>query len=201
MYNKLPIILVIVLIGFASCSSPRKISSGYYRKNEKVLDNIEVSYKALYEQKPFALQFTNRSFDAVSIDIITDTVKYVYVFNLAEKERMNDTLKKYGINITGVSALINQMKGIKCNWINNLDYYVDATRHNMIFMSIRQLKWSPPFIPPKYYILTYFSTQQYFDEEGRLLDKRKAKRLRKIKGDIFYRITDKVCYTISASFR
>jgi hypothetical protein len=186
---------------FASCSSARKISSGYYHKNAKVLDNMEVTYRELYRQKPFALQFTDKSFEAVSIDILTDTIKYVYVFNPGEKERMNDTLRKYGISIPGLNKLISQMKEIKCNWINMLDYYVDAAKHNMIFMSIRPVEWTAPFIPPKYYIVTYFSTQQYFDKEGRLLDKRRTRRLRKINGDIFYRITDKVCYTVSASFR
>jgi hypothetical protein len=196
----------IVFIGmaawvFCSCGSPKHITTGYYAKNAAVLNSIEASYKELYKQKPFALQFTNKLFDEVSIDIITDSIKYIYVFGQADQQRMNDTLAKYGISKTGVDMLISQMRSIKCTWINNLDYYVDATRHNMIFMSIRQLKWNPPFIPPKYYILTYFSTPQYFDAEGRLVDKRKVKRLRKINGDIFYRINDKVCYTVSTSFR
>lgn len=200
--NRLIILLFVIAAAiFSSCSSPRKIAAGYYLKNEKMLNEIEASYKSLYQQQPFALQFTNKAFDAVSIDILTDSIKYVYVFGLNEKNRMSDTLRKYGISINGVATLANQMKEIKCNWINNLDYYVDAARHYMIFMSIRELRWQPPFIPPKYYIITYFSTPQYFDEAGRLLDKRKTRRLRKIKGDIFYRINDKVCYTVSASFR
>jgi hypothetical protein len=201
-HNRYIILLVVITAAiFSSCSSPKKIAAAYYFKNEKILNDIEVSYKGLYQQQPFALQFTNKNFDAVSIDILTDTIKYVYVFGVNEKDRMNDTLRKYGISINGVSTLVNHMRTIKCTWINNLDYYVDATKHYMIFMSIRQLRWQPPFIPPKYCILTYFPTQQYFDEAGRLLDKRKTRRLRKIKGDIFYRINDKVCYTVSASFR
>jgi hypothetical protein len=195
------ILASVIVIACCSCSSAKNISTGYYSKNQKVLDNIEASYKELYGKKPFALQFTDKAFEAVSIDIITDSIKYVYAFGLNENSRMNDTLKKYQLNTDGIATLITQMKQIKCTWINNLDYYVDGVRHNMIFMSIRQLKWNPPFIPPQYYILTYFSTQQYFDNEGRLLDKRKVRRLRKINGDIFHRINDKVCYTVSNSFR
>jgi hypothetical protein len=202
MYNRAVILLSIgIVVIFSACSSANKISSGYYHKNAKVLDQMEVLYKELYRQKPFALQFTDKTFEEVSIDILTDSVKFVYVFNLGEKARMNDTLQKYGINTSGVSKLAGYMKAIKCNWINNLDYYVDATKQNLIFISIRPVEWTAPFSPPKYYIVTYFSTQQYFDKQGRLLDKRRTRRLRKINGDIFYRITDKVCYTVSASFR
>jgi hypothetical protein len=199
--HKHTILLVIIAFAFTNCTSPEHISGAYYLKNKITVNNIEASYKQLYKQKPFALQFTNNAFDIVSIDILTDSIKYVYAFGINENQRMNDTLVKYGISTQGVGALIKQMKQIKCNWINNLDYYVDAVRHNMIFMSIRPLIWSAPFIPPKYYILTYFSTPQYFDAEGRLLDKRRTKRLRKIKGDVFHRINDTVCYTVSSSFR
>jgi hypothetical protein len=114
---------------------------------------------------------------------------------------MKDTLTRYGLNAKGISVLVGNMKAIKCTWVNNLDYYVDGVKHYMIFMSIRQRSFSGPFIPMKYYILTYFPRQQYFDKEGRLLDRRREKRLRKINGDIFYRINDKVCYTVSSSFR
>jgi hypothetical protein len=68
-------------------------------------------------------------------------------------------------------------------------------------MSIKPVALKAPFSYSKYYILTYFSQPQYFDNEGRLLDKRKRRRLRKINGEIFRRINDKVCYTISGKFR
>ncbi len=202
MSNKIFFILLfnIVLI-LSSCSSSKNISTNYYHTNKKVLNGIESSYKALYSQKQFALLFTDKTFEKISIDIITDSLKYVYVFGLNEKARMNDTLIKYGLNVSGTGKLIQQMKSIRCTWINNLDYYVNGTKNSMIFMSIRQLSLNLPFIPLKYYILTYFTTQQYFDEDGRLLDGRKLKSLRKINGDIFMRINDMVCYTVSNSFR
>jgi hypothetical protein len=68
-------------------------------------------------------------------------------------------------------------------------------------MSIKPVALKAPFSYAKYYILTYFQQPQYFDAEGRLLERRKLRRLRKINGDIFKRINDKVCYTVSARFR
>jgi hypothetical protein len=68
-------------------------------------------------------------------------------------------------------------------------------------MSIKPVMLSIPFSNKKFYILTYFPQPQYFDSAGHLLDKRKLSRLRKINGEIFKRINDKVCYTISGDFR
>src|SRR5687767_6896723 len=86
-----------VTILFCSCSSTQQISVKYYEKNETVLDSIEASYKVLSAVKPFALQFTNKKFNEVSIDIITDSLRYVYAFTVGEP-RFSDTLKKYGLN-------------------------------------------------------------------------------------------------------
>jgi hypothetical protein len=195
------LLLLLIIIAATSCSSSKSFSSGYYAQNKVALNDIEASYKDVYKQHPFALQFTSKYFNEISIDIITDSIKYVYVFRLDEVQRLNDTLSKYGISSAKTLSLANQMKLIHCTWINNLDYYVDGIKHYMVFMSVRQLKWHAPFLEPKYYVITYFSTPQYFDNQGRLLDKRRTKRLRKINGDVFYRINDKVCYTLSVNFR
>ena len=96
---------------------------------------------------------------------------------------------------------INQMKAINCVWINNLDYYADEQKLNMVFLSMKPLLWRLPFSDKKYYILTFFSQPQYFDSEGRVLANRRQRRLRRINDDIFRRINDKVCYTISERFR
>ena len=57
------------------------------------------------------------------------------------------------------------------------------------------------FVNKKYYILTYFQQPQYFDSEGRLLVGRRRRHIRKINGDVYHRINDRVCYTISDRFR
>jgi hypothetical protein len=136
----------------------------------------------------------------VSIEIITDTLKYIYEFGIDES-RLKDTLAKYDLNEKGVMDLIKQMRSIHCTWINNLDYYVDEQKSSLIFISMRPVALSRPFTNKKYYILTYFSQPQYFDSEGKLLVKRQRKRVRKINNEVFWRINDKVCYTISGRFR
>ena len=201
MPNKL--IRIIVLIGVASCifsCSPKNISTKYYYQHEKVLDKIEETYKALSLEHPFTIGFTDKVFKTVSLEIITDTLNYIYEFDISEP-RLADTLLAYHLNASKVIKLIQQMQSIHCAWIKNYDYYLDEKKNTLVFMSIRAVALKSPLAYKKYYVLTYFQQPQYFDSDGRLLDKRKRRRLRKINGEIFRRINDKVCYTISGKFR
>ena len=194
---------MVLFFAFAACivsCSPKNISTKYYYENEKVLDKIEETYKALSPEHPFSLAFTSRDFKTVSVEIVTDSLSYIYDFGVDEP-RLADTLVAYHLNAPKVIKLIQQMQAIRCAWINNYDYYVDGKKDNLIFMSIKPVALKAPFAEAKYYILTYFRQPQHFDSEGRLLDKKQLRRLRKINGEVFRRINDKVCYTISRKFR
>ncbi len=193
-------LLLVVVLVVCSCSTSKSVSTNYYQKHGPALDNIEALYKGLYKQKPFSLQFTNKNFDEIALEIMTDSIKYVYTFGTNES-RLNDTLRKYGINQKGTADLISRMKAVKCTWINNMDYNSEAGLQSLVFMSIRELSANLPFIPVKYYILAYFNKPQYYDKEGRLLTGRKLRKTSKINGDFFWRINDKVSYTVSTSFR
>ena len=174
--------------------------SKYYFENRKTLDSIQQSYNENSRTRPFSIQFTDNSFNNVSIEIFTDTLKYIYEFRLTES-RMKDTLQKYNLPVSGIKAIISQMQTIHCTWINNLDYYIDGKKNYLVFMSIRPKLFNTPFTNKKYYILTYFQQPQYYDSEGRLLDHRRRKKIRKINEEVFKRITDKVAYSISDRFR
>lgn len=193
-------IIFAVMTGFIFSCSPKNISTKYYYQNEKVLDRIEETYKELYRQTAFSIGFTDKKFKTISVEIITDTLSYIYEFEISEP-RLTDTLLAFHLNAKKITKLVQQMKVIRCTWIKNYDYYVDEKKNTLIFMSIKPVALNAPFSYKKYYTLTYFQQPQYFDSEGRLLDKKKLQRLRKINGEIFKRINDKVCYTISGKFR
>ncbi len=174
--------------------------SNYYSQNRKVLDNIEQIYKEQYRRNHFSILFTDRSFKNVSIEILTDSIRYIYEFGATE-DRMKDTLLKYHLPVQEIKELIIAMQSVHCTWIDNLDYYTDGKKNLLIYMSIRSRAFNFPLMDKKYYILTYYSQPQYYDSEGRLLDRRKRRQLRKINNEIFWRINDSVCYTISGIFR
>jgi hypothetical protein len=199
MGNKIKYILLLnAALALVSCATTN--IKKYYSENKTALDSISQTYRQQYEKGSFSILFTDKSFEHVSVEITTDTIKYIYEFEMNEK-RMGDTLTKYHLPVNELESLIAAMKSVKCSWISNLDYYEDENKNSLVYMSVRSKSWSFPLIDKKYYILTYYSQPQYYDNEGRLLDRRQRRRLRRINKDIFYRINDKVCYTISNLFR
>lgn len=181
------------------CSCASKNITKYYFQNKNVLDSIEQSYKTQYQHKPFTIEFTDKTFQNLAVEIWTDSIKYIYDFNEAD-HRLNDTLLKYKLRTKEVYSLVRQMQSIQCTWVNNLDYYAGNIKHSMIFMSIRPRAINY-FARKKYYIITYFPAKQYYDKDGTLLVNRRLKKVRKINADVFHRITDNVAYTLSDRFR
>lgn len=192
--------LNLLLLSTFSFSCVNRNISRYFFKNKTVLDDLQKDYAAEYSKRPFSLEYSDKSFNNISIEIITDSIKYIYGFNIKQTV-LNDTLNKYKIRPEAIDHLLKDMKSINCIWLNKLDYYVDGKKNLLVFMSIREKRFHFPLAKRRYYILSYFEQHQYFDKNGKLLNKRRQKAVRKIHGDVFKRITDKVAYTVSDRFR
>lgn len=195
-----PILFILLLgcCGVISCTSLN--ITNYYHKHQSTLDSIEQDYKKAYAKKPFSVEFTDRPFIHVSLELNTDSLTYIYEFAVGEP-RMEDSLRKYGFDANAINALIDKMRSMRCTWVNNLDYYTGEQHHSLIYVSLWPRIFNLPFVNKKYYILTYFSLSQYFDSEGNLLVGRRLRRIRKINGETFKKITARVCYTVSDRFR
>lgn len=191
--------LIIVSPALIACST-RIVSTNYYQEHKATVDSIESRYEKLNTAKPFSLSFTDKKLNIVSLEMISDTLTRIYEFNSNEK-RLADTLIKYNYDTTGIFYLIRKMQLTKVTWINSFDYYVNDLPQQLIILSIKPVTIRYLFSPPKYIALAYFRTPQLFDERGRLLDSRRTKRIRKIKGQTFYKITDRICYTITEKYR
>jgi hypothetical protein len=189
-----------IIVFSCSCSTPKNYTTRYYFQHEQVLNNIETTYSAINKKTPFNIAFNNKAFTILTLEIKTDSLTYRYEFGTTE-QRLTDTLEKYHLDAVAIKQLIAKMQSIRCIWINNLDYYVDDNKKSLVFISIKTATSASLFGYKKYYILSYFSQPQYFDEQGRLLLKRRRKIIHKINGDIFTRINDKICYTVSAQYR
>ena len=188
-----------VLLLTSSCST-RIISNKYYQEQRETVDSIESRYEKLNALKPFAIAFTDKELNIISLEMISDTLTRIYEFNTYD-QRLADTLLKYNYDSAGVYYLIRKMQQTKVTWINSVDYYVNDRPQQLIYLSIKPITIRYIFSPPKYIALGYFRTAQSFDEKGRLLDNRRTKRIRKIKGQVFYKITDRICYTITEKYR
>jgi hypothetical protein len=194
--------LLLLLLVLGSCTISRIYPQKYYNEHKDLLHQTETLYENTSHKKSFALGFTSLDFTSVSIELKTDTVRYIYDFNIDEA-RMNDTLSRFGYDSTSVQQVIANMKALRSTWINTLDYYVDGRPGTVSFISIplRQFSFFPLMQKRKYYVYTFYDRPQFYDEQDRLLDRRSSKRLRKINGQTFHRINDRVSYTISGKFR
>ena len=192
--------LLIIFLFFAASCSTKIISTNIYQDQKEELDNIERRYEKLNPTNHFSLAFTDKKFTIVSLEMITDTLTRIYEFNVNE-QRLADTLVKFNYDTAGIYYLIRKMQQTKVTWINSFDYYVNDQPQQLIILSLKPVTIRYIFSPPKYVALAYFRTTQFFDEKGRLLDSRRTNQFRKIKGQVFYRITDRICYTITEKYR
>ncbi len=199
MIRHLFIILIICSLLTTSCST-KIVSTNIYQEQKENLDNIERRYEKLNPTNHFSLAFTDKKFNIVSLEMITDTLTRIYEFNVND-QRLADTLLKYNYDTAGIYYLIRKMQQSKVTWINSFDYYVNDQPQQLIILSLKPVTIRYIFSPPKYVALAYFRTAQSFDEKGRLLDNRRTKQVRKIKDQVFYKITDRICYTITDKYR
>ncbi len=200
MKNSILILLYLTAAFISGCRTGKQFPGNYYFQHEQAIIAIEMQYAHLTAKRTISLGFTDGEFRHVLAEMKTDSIRYVYEFNLADPS-FADTLFKYGYDTATCINLLKDMKTIKCTWINKLDYYTDKEAKLLTFMSIRNGARTSPFSPEKYFILTFYQQPQYYDENGVLLDRRNLRRARKINNEIFYRINEKVCYTVSAKFR
>jgi hypothetical protein len=194
------IVLLLAVQLLASCAVSKKFPAAYYKENEATIVKMEATYNKIAAARPLSIGFTDKEFRHVLVEMKTDTVRYVYEFNLNDPS-LFDSLQHYGYDTAATASLMQYMKKTQCTWINMLDYYTSGRKQLLTFMSIRHKSLSAPFSQEKYFILTFYKQPQYYDENGILLDRRNLRRARKVNNEIFRRINDRVCYTISAKFR
>jgi len=194
-------ILLLFLAGIQlSCSYSKKFTTGYYEENRKDFQSVYQQYKGIFAKKPFAFHMKGNTFNQASLEIITDTMEYIYNFDLNEK-KIIDTLVKYRFDTLTVQQLIKDMQSLNCTWITKLDYFENRQKKYLVFISVRHKKLESLFKPTKYFTLAFFEEPQPSDTEGRLQDRKNKKNLRKINGANFYRINDKLFYSLSRNFR
>lgn len=192
-------ILIIVAIG-TSCSYSKKFSQEYYLENEEMLHSIKTRFRDHYKTRPFSIEIKDKDFRQVGLEIITDTVRYIYTFELSDPALI-DTMQKYHFDVPFMRSLIDDMRKTHCTWLTNLDYFENLKAQHLVFLSIRHHRLESLFKKDKYFTLAFFENPQPFDEKGRLLNRVNKKELRKINGAIFYRMKDRVAYAINSDFR
>ncbi len=191
--------IITIAVVLSSCSARRELTADYYRQNEATLVSIKDKFKKLHRQHPFSFEVRDKEFTNVGIEIITDTIRYIYHFDPGENH-LADTLQAHRFNVPEMLSLFADMKKMRCTWITNLDYYERRQEKYMVFLSLRHNKLGSKR-KEKYFTVAFFDQPQFFDDKGRLLDKEKSRNIRKINGQVFYKINSRACFTLSGTFR
>ena len=192
------IIAAVLILLIAGCSP--KFTESLYKKNRATVDAIHEQYSRLNTQQPFSIEFNDKSYNFISLEIIKDTIRYIYPFRLDEPY-LADTLNKYHYDTKAIYKLMADMKSIHCTWINRMNFYVNRKKETMIYMSVRQRKLDSWFMPEKYYTIAFFNQPQHFDAKGRITEAEGSEKVMKINSATYYRITDRICYAITEHFR
>lgn len=194
------IILLGMFCSLASCSYSKKFTNEYFAENKSTFQSIQQRYKTEYDQHPFSIEIKDKGFKTVGLEIITDSIRYIYSFPIGDRS-LDDTLTKYRFNNAVVHGIIADMQKVHCTWLTNLDYYESLQKKYLVFLSIRHRRLESVFRKDKYFTLAFFNTPQPFDDRGRLLDRKDRKQLRKINGAVLFRLDSKTGYALTATFR
>ncbi|MEO5781979.1 MAG: hypothetical protein ABIQ07_01830 [Ginsengibacter sp.] len=192
------ILLFLILPGMLLSCSSRNIPHHYYR-NQKSLDSLHSNYRSLINENVFTLFFKDRSYRSITLEIFTDTLKYIYYFKINEAS-LQDTLMKYKINPENFYFLMDQMTRTRSLWVSQLDYYVGSKKDSLIYIAFRSRPLWFFFTSQKYFMINWFKKPQQYDRKGVLLDLSSSVPM-ELNDRKSHRINDTMAYRISNRFR
>ncbi len=175
-------------------------STRYYNEHEEKLGQLQEQYKKLNPERPFSVVFLDRKFNNISLEINSDTFRYIYHFGIHEA-RLLDTLDKFRFNTLEVMNLISAMRDLQCNWIDRMNYYPNKTKKQVVYLSIRNPNLRSFLKRERYLSIIYFDNVQSHDANGVLLHSPADKDPGEINGQVFWRLRDKVYFTLASYFR
>ena len=173
---------------FSSCAaSKEKKTDKYYYENEKDIQEIISIYKGLYNHQPFSLGFSDRSYEHIGIDIITDTVRYA-IDNLQIMHIFREAVYAFKYDTVSIRKLYKKMFDIKCIWIGTTEIYYKGKKKDVIFLTFRSVRFGNPFLDRKYYTLVIFDPRFINEETNRLIREAGYKN---VKNEIYFSIIEK----------
>ena len=135
-------------------TSERK-SAKYYQQNKTQITEILKLYEKLYAQQPFSGGYSDKSYKYVTMEILTDTVRYIYSSKGDSKTKLFETIRKFDYDTTMLKKWSIQMKDIKCLWLSKATFNVNQKEEIVTFLSFKSVLIDKPFVENKYYILLF----------------------------------------------
>jgi len=119
-----------------------------------MITEVRQIYDSLYAHQPFSVGFTDKTFTYYTMEVTTDTVRYVYNTEKSGK-RLYQTILKFNYDTLLLEDLSVKMKEIKCLWLDKSFFYIDEKKVAVTFLSFKSVAIDKPFVENKYYILLF----------------------------------------------
>jgi hypothetical protein len=173
---------------FSACAaSKEKKTDKYYFEHEQEIQEIISLYKSLYKHQPFSLGFSDRSYEHIGMDIITDTVRYA-IDNLQSMQIFREAVYAFEYDTVAIRNLYRKMYDIKCIWVGTTDIYYKGEKEDVIFLTFRSVRFGNPFLDRKYYTLVIFDPRFINAETDRLI---REVGYKNVKNEIYFSIVEK----------
>ena len=183
------LLAALCLLGASCAMKAERKSASYYLKHKTEITEILNSYHILYNQQPFSCGFTDRSYKYFVMQIITDTVRYIYNTEM-NKAALYKVLGQVHYDTTRLRSMANQMKAMKLLWMDKTSFWIHEKEEIVTFLSFKSVAVEAPFSENKYYILLFTDMRLDIPELRERLKR----------GDLV-RVEDKVYFMIGNQFR
>jgi hypothetical protein len=190
MTSRLHLMIVLLMWGCSSCFVKRQQkSASFYIENKAPIDKLIKDFNALYDKQPFALGFSDKRFKHYTIQMYTDTVRYIYNTQ-QDRTMVFSEMIASPISESELSIIAKQIKELKCLWIDKSIMYIDGVKTPSTHLSFKSVLFNRPFDENKYYNLVFLETY--------IPKRTTTRRLRKYG---YSEVSKNVYFTISNRFR
>ncbi|MFT3904548.1 MAG: hypothetical protein QM727_15355 [Niabella sp.] len=188
------------MVLMTSCAYNKEYFKSFYLTNENNFSELRETYEDMYAANPFSIMFEDKKFKFISFERLTDSVKYVYQFDLSAND-FADTLHKYHYKTDEMLRFVSELKHIGCTWITRLDYYEKYKPRYLEFMAVRHKKLNKLLKGERYCTYTFFDRAHPYDDKNRFLDRTDRRGLLMVNNSRIFRIKDSVGYAIVKHYR
>jgi hypothetical protein len=126
----------------------------FYRQNVSSFDSLVTRFEEMYAQRPCAIGFTDLSFQHFSMEVYSDSVRYIYNTSLSNGASLHEAVgfQYDSARLTDFALHLYRLKGL---WMGKTSFYKDGEKQVVTFLSFRQVKKGKLFTPERYVILLF----------------------------------------------
>jgi hypothetical protein len=153
-FKTVVLILVAGLLFGACAAGKKRKSANYYREHKSSLDSLRSLYDELYHHQAFSAGFTDKSYKYFVMEVITDTVRYIY--NTEKNQpQVIEMISKFQYDKEKIRRFGELMKANECLWLSKSSFYANEKRETVTYLSFKSAATDRPFVENKYYVLIF----------------------------------------------